>query len=414
MDAKRPTVLNQEPRDPIEFSLHGRRKFGPRLEEVLEVGRRPGQVLAGPVHPQHRIAPAGRRHLEPALVVLQLGAGLLSEQVVGDAHRHLAAPVQLLDDGVVLRIVLKAAAGVDDAGDAEFVELPLELTRGVDLVVERQHWPLSQGRIEDERARPSDQHAGRIAGLVALDRPARRVRRVLGVSDRAQRRGVQERMAVEVEDEDRRVRRHGIDLFERRPAPLGELELGPAADHAHPLRRRRPGGLLLQHAQRVGERRHPFPAQLHVVVQPTANHVGVGIVEARNDAATAEVDDLGALAFQRHDVALLADGGEELIFDRKRSCLRPGPIESCDAAVAQDGVSHPVRFQRLLGRGWAGQKAKARHEPGSNRGPREASPSYTPILWCGGHGTPSRRRRFPAHCQLMLRSRPQRHGAPPV
>ena len=206
-------------------------------------------------------------------------------------------------------------------------------------------------------------------------------------------------MAVEVEDEDRRVGRRGVDLVQRRPAPLDELELAPAADHAHPLRRRRTRGLLLQHAQRVGERRHPFPAQLHVVVQPAANHVGVGIVEAGDDAAAAEVDDLGALAFQRHDVALLADGGEEPVLDRQCGGLGPRRIQRRDAAVAQDGVSHPVRLRRLLGRGWAGQKAKARHEPGSNRGPREASPSYTPILWCGGHGTPSRRRRSPARCQ---------------
>jgi len=56
-----------------------------------------------------------------------------------------------------------------------------------------------------------------------------------------------------VEDKDRGVGRHGIDLVERRHAALGELELRPAADHAHPLGRRGSLSLLAQHAQRIRE-----------------------------------------------------------------------------------------------------------------------------------------------------------------
>ena len=55
----------------------------------------------------------------------------------------------------------------------------------------------------------------------------------------------------------------------------------PAADHAHPLRRRRALGLLLEHPHRVGERRHAVPAQLHVVVEPAADQMHVRVVEAR-------------------------------------------------------------------------------------------------------------------------------------
>ena len=62
--------------------------------------------------------------------------------------------------------------------------------------------------------------------------------RVLGVADGAQRGAVQQRPVVEVQDEDRRVGRDGVDLVERRQPLFGELVFGEAADHAHPLRRR--------------------------------------------------------------------------------------------------------------------------------------------------------------------------------
>ena len=47
---------------------------------------------------------------------------------------------------------------------------------------------------------------------------------------------VQDRPVVEVQDENRRVRRGSVDLIQRRHPALGELKLGPAADDAHPLR----------------------------------------------------------------------------------------------------------------------------------------------------------------------------------
>ena len=82
---------------------------------------------------------------------------------------------------------------------------------------------------------------------------------------------------------------------QRRHAPLGELELGPAADDAHPLRRRGACACSLQHRQGVGERGHAVPAELHVVVEPAADDVEVGIVETRDDAPALEVDPLGRL-----------------------------------------------------------------------------------------------------------------------
>ena len=95
-----------------------RRQVGPRLEEVLEVGRREDEHLAGAVHAVEVVALAGLGHLDPLGEVVEFALGLLGEQVVGDAHgQSRPAPVQLLDDLVVVRVVLEAAAGVDGAGE---------------------------------------------------------------------------------------------------------------------------------------------------------------------------------------------------------------------------------------------------------------------------------------------------------
>ena len=91
--------------------------------------------------------------------------------------------------------------------------------------------------------------------------------RVLRVAARAQRRLVQQRAAIQMQNEHRRIGRGGIDFIQRRHPALGELKLAPAADHAHPLSGRRALRLFLQHAQSVRQRRHAVPAKFHVVVQ---------------------------------------------------------------------------------------------------------------------------------------------------
>ena len=79
----------------------------------------------------------------------------------------------------------------------------------------------------------------------------------------------------------------------RRQALFGELMLGEAADHAHPLRRRRDGDLALQHVHRVGEAAHAVPAQLHVEVEPAANDVQMVVDQPGQNAPALEVDYLG-------------------------------------------------------------------------------------------------------------------------
>jgi hypothetical protein len=150
-------------------------------------------------------------------------------------------------------------------------------------------------------------------------------------------------VAVEVQDEDRRVGRGGVDLLQRRPAALGELELAPAADHADPLRRRRAFGLRPQHGQRVGEGGDVLPPQLHVVVEAAANEVGVAVVKAGDDPPAADVDDPSVRVSERHDPGLLADRRDQTILHGQRAGGGIRPVQRRHIGVAENevgGIGH--------------------------------------------------------------------------
>jgi hypothetical protein len=110
-----------------------------------------------------------------------------------------------------------------------------------------------------------------------------------------------------VQQEDGRVGSECVDLLERRQSLLGELMLGEAADHAHPLGWRRDGDLPLQHLHRIGKRAHAVPAQLHVETESAANDVKVVVDQAWQDTTSLEVDHSGCGTGKRHHVSLGAD-----------------------------------------------------------------------------------------------------------
>ena len=280
VQAERPAVLHQMAHHALQLVLHARREVRARFEEVFKIGGGEDQHLARAVVAEEVAALARREHVGPFFKVFQLVARTLGKQVVGDADGHLLFLVQLGNHLVIFRVVLEAAARVDGAGQPQTVQLAHELARGVDLLLQRQLRPFGERGVEDHGVWTGDQHPGRVAVGVALDLPARRVWRVFGVADHLQCGAVEQGAVVQVQDEDRGVRRGVVDLVEGRHAALGKLELGPAAHHAHPLGRRRAQGLLFQHPQGVGQRRHAFPAQLEVVVQPAADQVQVRVVQA--------------------------------------------------------------------------------------------------------------------------------------
>ena len=104
-----------------------------------------------------------------------------------------------------------------------------------------------------------------------------------------------------MQHKDRSVGSGLVDFFQSWHAPLGELELRPAADHAHPLGRRRALCLLLQHTQGVGKRRHAIPTQFHIVVEATADRMHVRIVETRDHRSAAEIDCFRVGSSQTHN-----------------------------------------------------------------------------------------------------------------
>ena len=137
-----------------------------------------------------------------------------------------------------------------------------------------------------------------------------------------------------MQDEHGGLRRGGIDFFQGRHPSLGKLKLTPAANHAHPLTRGCALGLLLQHPQSIGERRHAVPAELHVVIQSATNDVKVRVVESRDEAAAFEIDDHGA----RAALVSFVNSEDAPIFDSKAPCFRVAQIERGDAAVVENQI----------------------------------------------------------------------------
>src|SRR5206468_9115408 len=165
--------------------------------------------------------------LDPAHKVLLLLLRLLGEEIVGNAKRHFAALVQFLDDRVIFRVILKAAARVNDAREAESVEFPHEMARGIHLVLRRELWTFGERGVKNRRVRTRDEQASGIAFAVPLNFAAWRIRRVPGVAARAQRRLIEQRAAIETQAENRRVRCGGADFIQRRPPGFGKLKLLP-------------------------------------------------------------------------------------------------------------------------------------------------------------------------------------------
>ncbi|MNK42665.1 hypothetical protein D3C87_613560 [compost metagenome] len=244
----------------------------------------------------------------------------------------------MLDHLIIVRVVLETAAGINCTGQAEAIEFAHELAGRVDLIFQRQLRPLGQRRVEDHRVRPRDQHAGRIAVGIANDLATRRVRRVAGVTGHAQRGAVEQRTVIQVQDEHRCVRRGLVDFFQGRHAFFGELEFVPATDYAHPLRGRRAVGLILEHAQGVGQRRHAFPAQFEVVVQTATDQVQVRVVETRNDAATVHVDHLRVRPTQGHGLVVVANDHEAAVGDRHGTGQRFGAVDGMKLAIEENQI----------------------------------------------------------------------------
>ncbi|MNI22979.1 hypothetical protein D3C73_765460 [compost metagenome] len=137
-----------------------------------------------------------------------------------------------------------------------------------------------------------------------------------------------------MQDENRGLWRGGVDLVERRQPLFDELVAGEAADDAHPLRRRRILSLGLQHGHGVGQAGYAVPAELHVVVQPAADEVGVAIDQARHHPPAAQVHDLCQGACGGQDFVRRTHSGKEPVLDRHGVGARVRSVQSSESTAA--------------------------------------------------------------------------------
>ena len=346
MQAPGPLVLHQHAHHFFKLTLHLRRHVRALHAKVLEVGGRIHQHLTRAVVAEVIVALLVLDRSGPVQKVLLLLLGLLREQVVGQAHGDLVGVGQLLDHLVVFGIVLIAPARIDHAGHAQAVELAHEMACRVDLVVQRQLGALGQGRIEDGGIGLGQQQTGRVAARITHDLAARRCLRVLGIAHGTQRSTIEQCSVVQMQQKHRRIGCNRIDLCQRGQALLDELVLGKAPHHAHPLRRRGNGYLALEHVQRIGQRAHPVPAQLHVVIQAAAHHMGVVVEQAGQHAFALEVDAPGPVARQRQDFLVVTDGDKAAGLDGHGTGHGFAAVQRGDLAVEKNGVGMGIGHGR--------------------------------------------------------------------
>ena len=197
---------------------------------------------------------------------------------------------------------------------------------------------LANRGVKNPCIRSRDEETRGVAVPVTLDFTGWRIRSVFGVATGPQRGLVQHATAIQVQDEDRCFRRDGVDFIQRGHTSFGELEFAPATDDADPLPGGCPLGLLLEHAQRVGEGRHAVPAKFEVVAEATADDMHVGVIQAGDDAATFEIDPL------RVRPAFIAFGiihaNDAAIFDDEVGRLGIVGVERGDASVVENEVGN--------------------------------------------------------------------------
>ena len=106
VQSKAPVIVEEEAHRRFEFAARFVLEVRTRLGEVLEVRRRPREILPRAVHPQPLVAFVRLHHLGEAREVRELLARHLWKEVIRDAQRHLARLGQLHDCGIVLREAL--------------------------------------------------------------------------------------------------------------------------------------------------------------------------------------------------------------------------------------------------------------------------------------------------------------------
>ena len=182
-----------------------------------------------------------------------------------------------------------------------------------------------------------EQHAGRLAVVVAHDHAAVRVRRVLGDAGKLQRLRVHRDDVAAARDEHRIVGRDLVELVARRHPALVQDALVPAGRGHHPLAR--PACARRVRRSPSAHRRRSAAEKLHGrAVQAREQLMQVGVDQAGHDGLARELDHLRVRADVASDRGVVADREKAPVPDRDRLRDAPVLVDRDDAAAAQHEI----------------------------------------------------------------------------
>ena len=254
---------------------------------------------------------------------------------------------------------------LDDAGRSGTVVNPHRLPERVHALGVGEAWRGGhQGELDERHVRLLDEDPRRLAARVLLDRHALPRRHGLAGDPREP-----QRLAVGDRDERERVAPVAPDRADVDGVPRGDAVQLPA-------RREPPLLEVLRHIEVVGRvaerhrhdplagRRHShqgLDALEHVLdrggagergtdrLETFAVHVGVGVDEARDDGAAAEVDQAGVAMGERADLGISPHGDDAVVGDGHGLREAEGGVDRDDRPPVEDQISGQ-RGERRSGR----------------------------------------------------------------
>jgi hypothetical protein len=264
--------------------------------------------------------PRGKSDLrEPVDVIMREG--------LPDAQGECTFALQLLED----RECTEPAVLVVHRDNAAGVREPDPVARGGDhLVVGRAHVDVAEmpGAFLTE-------HTGRLALLVALNDSARNLEVAVRAGER--RRVQPERVVVARHEGGGDVARDRVQRLLGRLDRRGPVA-APPAQPAEPASCRHGRDRVAHALKRLLEGLHALQPHLPLPQCPR-REVDVRVGEAREDAATAEIDAVRAC---ERGLVCADPARDELAGDRERACLRQRVVERADDAVLEDHVRNPI------------------------------------------------------------------------
>src|SRR5215469_765245 len=113
--------------DRFQLAFHDRWHVRPRYKKVFEIRSGEDQHFSGAIDSIEIVASTVLGHLGPAFEVGEFLLRPLGKEVVSQAEGKLSIAVQFVHDTVIVRVVLKSAAGINHAGESKTVQFAEEL-----------------------------------------------------------------------------------------------------------------------------------------------------------------------------------------------------------------------------------------------------------------------------------------------